>query len=182
MALGRAPSVVDYCSLLALVLVVNGFYLAGPQRARYLARIGRRRLLETALLPNIAIATLLVVAPRQRYILWWVPAIQAGLLALLATIVFPFLLLRRHSEWPEVQHHERRAMNVVIGLLVLSALTPPIGIVLLTLATGDFRLAFALALTAAYVLHWAWILVVRPGAHHPAAGSTTDPTAGIVSG
>jgi MFS family permease len=181
MALGRAPSVVDYCSLLALVSVVNGFYLAGPRRARYAERIGRWRLLATALLPSIAIAILLALVPSQRSILWWIPAIQAGSLALLATVAFPLLILRRHSDWPKAQPHERRALILVIGLLVLSALTPPIGMLLLTLATGDFRFAFALSLTAAYVLHWIWVLLVRPGAQRPIAGSPSDTTARSVS-
>jgi MFS family permease len=157
--LGSAPSVVDYCALAVVVITVDAFYLSHPRFQRRIG--GRQRFVRLALGPCLVAAILLVCVPKFRYVWWWLPVLQVGLPVVIGALAPPIMLIRRRSRWPSIQPHERRWAAASVGLVVTAALTAPIGTAVVTIATGDFRLAFAVSVAAATLMRWRMLIRIR---------------------
>jgi hypothetical protein len=157
--LRSAPSIADYASLAVLVGVVDAFYLTDRRvKTRWTSH---SHLIWLTLMGDLFAVIILTVDPVHRYIFWWWPMLITAPVVLAAALGPPVSLFARRHSWPPVARHERRIVAAVLGLILASALATPIGIVVMTAVIGDFRFALAFSLTIAFLLRWAWVLIVR---------------------
>jgi len=164
MRLPSAPTIVDYASLAVLVGVVEVYYnRPGLPGTQFWRRLDPRDRLATRLVPYACAVLVWAVAPRERYLAWWFAFLAAGFEPFFATVAPPMVMLRRFRDvralWrgPE----ERWSARSVIVLIVFSAAVATGGIVLVALITHDVRFAAASALTVAFLLRWAYVLLSR---------------------
>lgn len=154
--------------------MVEAYYLTDLPGTELWRRLGRRKSLAIRLLPYVAAVLWLAVAPRERYIWWWLPFLAAGLPALAATVSPLTFILRRRREvlavWPGAE--QRLWAEFIIGLVVLSALVATVGPVLLAAVTQDVRFALACAIAVVFLLRWAWVLLSQRRFPLPATPAT----------
>ena len=163
MNLGDAPTIVDYASLAALVGLVEVYHATDLPGTKFWRRLARRDRLTIRLLPYACAVLIWAVAPKDRYLAWWLAFLAAGLEPFFATVAPPIVMLRRLRDlralWPGPE--QRRSAISIIALIVVSAAAATGGMVLVALITQDARFAAASALTVAFLLRWAWVLLSR---------------------
>jgi hypothetical protein len=172
--LASAPTIVDYGSLAVLVGVVEAYLLTDLPGTQLWRRLRRRDSLTIRLMPYVFAVVLLAVAPKDRYIFWWLPFLTAGVPAFAATVSLPILILRwrRHviAVWPGPE--QRWSAATIMALILSSAVAATAGTVALALVTQDVRFALACAITVAWLLRWAWVLLARRRFPTPTASAT----------